>query len=224
MKERLVIAALAVLCFAAGFGARWWTEDDGPAVPPPSAVLGSEFTAGSGAPAKPAVKIPSRTSSSHGEPNRSRLAADVQRLRPQIDAYRARLEELDRDFDRQVLAILTSEQREKFAARQKRLAERRAKDEARDAADSGPLSDDQLSQLQQRPLWNVLWSVSVEARYERLDKELKFDAAQQARVKELYRERREKFIALVDTVPPPTITLSLLAPQARKIGGDPAKK
>ena len=222
MKQRLVIAVLAVLCFAAGFGARMWTEDDGPAVPPPPAAIGGEFTAGPPAVSKNEAK--NKKSSGHPEQNRNRLAADVQRLRPQIDSYRARIDEIDKEFDRQVVALLTPEQREKFDARQKRMAERRAKDEARDAAETGPLTDEQLFQLQQRPLWNVLWSVAIDARYDRLNKDLKFDDAQQARVKELYRQRREKFIALVDSVQPPTITLSQLAPQAQKIGGDPAKK
>jgi hypothetical protein len=120
--------------------------------------------------------------------------------------------------------LLTPEQREKFDARQKRLAERRAKDEAREAADTALLTDEQLFQLQQRPLWNVLWSVSLDARYERLHKDLKFDERQAAKVKELYRQRRDQFIALVDSVPPPTITLSQLAAQAATIGGDPTKK
>jgi len=148
----------------------------------------------------------------------------VQRLRPEIDAYRTRLEELDREFDRQLVALLTPEQREKFDARQKRIAERRAKDSAREAADVGPLTDEQLFQLQQRPLWNVLWSVSIESRFDRLNKDLKFDDAQQARVRELYRQRRDKFIALVDATTPPTITLSQLATQAQKIAKEPAKK
>lgn len=223
MKQRLVIAALAVLCFAAGFGARMWTEDDGPSVPPPPTALGTEFAAGAAAVAKVEAKNKKPTQN-HGEQNRHRLAADIQRLRPQIDSYRARQQALDDEFERAIVALLTPEQREKWDARQKRLADRRAKDEAREAAETGLLSDEQLFRLQQQPLWNVLWSVSLEARYERLNKDLKFDEQQAAKVKELYRQRRDKFIELVDSVPPPTITLSQLARQAAKIGGDPAKK
>ncbi|MBI5767491.1 MAG: hypothetical protein HZA93_06825 [Verrucomicrobia bacterium] len=223
MNQRLAIALIAASCFGAGFAARWWTENDGPAVPPPPAVLGSEF-ASTAAAGKAEPKSKNRGSSSHPEPNRHRLAAEIQRLRPQIDAYRARIDELDREFDRALVALLSPEQREKFDARLKRIAERRAKDEAREAAENALLTDEQLFQLQQRPLWNVLWSVSIDSRYERLNKDLKFTEEQTRKVKELYRQRREKFIALVDTVPPPTITLSTLAAQAQKIGGDPAKK
>jgi len=43
-------------------------------------------------------------------------------------------------------------------------------------------------------------------------------------VRELYRQRRDKFIALVDATTPPTITLSQLATQAQKIAKEPAKK
>lgn len=224
MKQRLVIALLAALSFGAGFAARMWTEDDGPAVPPPPAALGSEFATAPGAPAPAAAKNVRRPSSGKDQHDRDHLAAQIQRLRPQIDAYRARINELDGEFDRQLVALLTPEQREKFDVRQKRIAERRAKDEARDAADTGLLTDEQLFQLQQRPLWNVLWSVCVSARFDRLNKDLKFSEAQQPKVRDLYLQRREKFIALLDSVPPPTITLSQLATQSQKIGGNPAKK
>ena len=227
MKQRLVIALLAALCFGAGFAARMWTEDDGPAVPPPPTAVGGEFTP-SASPTTPAAGSAKRKSSAVAartdQPNRAKLLADIDRLRPQIDSYRTRLDEIDAEFERSVALLLTPEQRERFEARQKRNAEHRAKGEARAVAETGPLTDEQVAQLQQRPLWNVLWSVSINARFDRLNKDIKFDEAQIPQVRELYRVRREKFLALVDTTPPPSITLSELATQAKKIGSEPAKK
>ena len=227
MKQRLVIALLAALCFGAGFVARMWTDGDGPAVPPPPTSLGGEFTSSTAAIAPAtgsASRKPSSTAARTDQLNRAKLLADIDRLRPQINSYRARLDEIDAEFERGVALLLTSEQRERFEARQKRNAEHRAKGEARAVADTGPLSDEQVAQLQQRPLWNVLWSISINARFDRLHKDVKFDEAQIPHVRELYRARREKFLALVDTTPPPSITLSELATQAKKIGGEPAKK
>lgn len=51
---------------------------------------------------------------------------------------------------------------------------------------------------------------------------LKLDDAQRDKVKDLLRVRREKFIELVDSVPPPSLMLSRLAPVAQRLG-EPAK-
>ena len=223
MKQRLVIALLAALCFGAGFAARMWTDDDLPAVPPPPVAAGGEFATVT--PAKNDTKKKSgHPSGRSSSANRNRLAGDIQRLRPQIDTYLARREELDKEFERDLVSLLTPEQREKFAARQKRVAERNAKDAAREAAETGLLTDEQIFQLQQRPMGNLLWSLSINSRYDFLNKDLKFDSEQEPKVRELYRQRRDKFIALLDTVTPPSVTLSQLATQVQKIGGDPAKK
>ena len=222
--QRLLIAALTVLVFGAGFLTRVWTEHARP-VPPPPVALGSEFNRNP-APLAADPKALPRPPGREREPaiNRAALIADIEKARPQIEAYRKRLDALDAEFDRELGAILTAEQREKYAARQKRYAERRTSREAREAADSVPLSDEQILRLQQIPLFNVLWSVSVSSRFERLNRDLKLDEAQQRRARELLLARREKFLALVDSSPPPTVTLSLLATRAQKLGELPAAK
>lgn len=213
--QRLVIAALTVLVFVAGFIARVWTERASP-VPPPPVALGSEFNR----PPPPRAadpKVSPRPAGREPAINRASLIADIEKARPQIEAYRQRLDALDAEFDRGLMAILTPEQREKYTARQKRYAERRTSREAREAADSSPLSDEQILRLQQIPLFNVLWSVTIASRLERLDRDLKLDPAQQGRAREMLLVRRDKFLALVDSAPPPTITLSLLAARAQKL-------
>ena len=217
MKQRLVIALLAALCFAAGFAARSWTEE-GPAVPPPPAALGSEFTRTAPAPAAAA-----RRGSTTQPLNRTKLVAEIEKNRSQIDAYKKRLDEIDAEFERDLAPLLTAEQREKFAAQQKRNAERRARGIAAVAADTAPLSDEQIFHLQYRPLYSVLGEVSLSMRFESLNHDLKLDDAQQARVRDLLHARRQKFLDIVDAVPPPSIIMSRLAPVVEKIATEPKK-
>ena len=220
MKQRLVIALLAVLCFGAGFAARTWTEE-GPSVPPPPPALGSEFTRSASAPAD--ARGARRGTS--GQPlDRAKLVAEIEHYRSEIAAYKKRLEEIDAEFDRDLAPMLTADQREHFATRQKRDAERRAKGEAAFAADTAPLSDERIFHLQQRPLYSMLGAVSLTMRFDSLTKDLKLDEAQQGKLRDLLRVRREKFIALVDSTPPPSIMLSRLAPVAQKLAAEPAKK
>jgi hypothetical protein len=58
---------------------------------------------------------------------------------------------------------------------------------------------------------------------ERMSMDLKLDDAQRAKVKDFLRVRREKFIELVDSVPPPSLLLSRLAPVAQRLGSPPPK-
>ena len=91
------------------------------------------------------------------------------------------------------------------------------------AADTAPLSDEQIFRLQQRPLLSVLGEVAPAMRFDALHRDLKLDDGQQPKVRELLRTRRERFLALVDSTPPPSILLSRLAPVARKLATEPKK-
>ncbi|PTY01220.1 hypothetical protein [Opitutus sp. ER46] len=218
MKQRVLIAVLTLLGFAAGFAARLLTES-GPNVPPPP-TPGTEFVrSGNGA---GQAENKERRSPTYSEKDRTRLLTDIQKIRPQIETYRVRIDQIGDEFERDVLAILDPEQRQKFEARLKKNAERRAKGE-KEAAETTTLSDEQIFRLQQEPLWNALWNVAINWRLERLTRDYKLDDQQQARVRVLLQQRREKFLELVDATPPPSIMLSRLAPQAEKLGAAPAK-
>lgn len=210
MNQRLLIALLTALGFAAGFGARMLTES-GPALPPPPAA-GSEFVQTGAA----ATDNRERRAPTYSDKERAKLVAEIQKLRPQIDAYRKRMDEISDEFDHDLLPVLTAEQRAKFFAMQKRSAAREAKGEKK-VAETITLSDEQIFQLQQRPLWHALWNVAINWRLEHLQHDFNFTPAQQRQVRDLLRKRREKFLELVDTSPPPSITLSQLAPQAEKL-------
>jgi hypothetical protein len=218
MSQRVAIPIVALLAFGAGYGAHVWIAHD-PALPPPPAP-GSEFARNHPAPG--ADPKQDAKPSNHGV-DRAKLISEIEKVRPQIESYRKRLEEIDGDFDRGFVALLNPGQRAKFDAQQKKDAERRAKNAAKAAADQSPLSDEQIASLQQRPLWNALFKIAVSWRLERATHDYDLSEAQQSDVRKLLESRRDKFIALVDSTPPPSITLSNLAPQAQKLA-EPAKK
>lgn len=219
MKPRLLITGLTVTVFGAGYAAGLWTERTRPVPPPPAPLMG-EFS-GKHAP----VPGKTSTSSSARSPlNRAQLAAEIERLRPQIDGYRQRLDALDAEFDRELIAHLTPEQAATYTAAQKRRAERSAKGAAQAAAKHDPLTDEEIDQLRQRSLYGVLWMIAPTMKQDSLIKDLKLTEAQQLKTRELLRDRREKFLAIVDSTPPPSIMLSRLAPAAQRLAPAPAKK
>jgi len=219
MKRALVISGLTAVVFAVGYIAGLRTERTRP-VPAPPATLMGEFT--SKATTVPSVAAAAKPSGTQAAParspqNRAQLVAEIERLRPQIDSYRQRLDQIDAEFDGQLAATLTPEQRTHYAAGQKRRAERMAKGLAEVATGVKPLTDDEIDQLRQRSLSGVLWMVAPTMKHDSLVKELKLDAEQQTKARELLKQRREKFLAIVDSTPPPSILLSRLAPAVQRL-------
>jgi hypothetical protein len=202
MKQSVLVALLTLLGFAAGFGARVWTER-ALAMPPPPRV-GGEFTAKDASDVKKPV-------------DRAELVTEIEKLRPQIAAYSTRITELDAEFDGSFVALLNPGQREQRVANQKKRAEKAAKDETRPSADLTALSDDQIDRLRQRPLYNVLRMISVKPKVEMLVNEYKLDAVQEARLHDALVARRDKFLDLLDSTTAPTVRLSALAPMVQKL-------
>jgi hypothetical protein len=220
VKQRLLIVLFTALVFGAGFAAHMWIQDDG-ALPPPPATPGGEFVH-----APPAPTANTKADNRHG-PDRAKMIADIAQLRPQIDAYRSRLDAIEAEFQRDFVPILDATQKEHYDAFSKKRADERAKKAAKEkvgkvAADAELLTDEQIDRLRQRPLWNALYSVAITWPFDRLNAEYKLDPAQQAKLRDLLRVRREKFLDLVDSTPPPSITLSELARQTQKLV-EPAK-
>ena len=228
MKERLLIIFFTALVFGAGFGAHMWIAND-ITVPPPPGSIGSEFAHGPGTPATTSAATDSKNPQSGARSereaplDRAKLMTEIQRYSSQIKAYQTRLDELDAEFDRGLLPLLADAQRVSYASLQKRAADHRARGEAAIAAETAPLSDQQIFRLQQRPLFGVLSSVSISMRFDQLKKELKLTSDQETKVRTLLVTRRNNFLALIDATPPPSITLSRLALHAEKIGAEPAK-
>jgi len=207
MTQRLIVALLTVAVFLAGYGARIWTEPRQP-VPPVPAALAQEFS-------RPAKGVDSK---SKRQLDRAKLVADIEKLRPQIFAYTARVEEIDAEFEREFVPLLNPEQREKHAQNKKKRAER----DAKKLADRAPLSDEDIQREKESPFSSIYWMVTVSHGLEWMTKEYSLDAAQQASTRSLLALRRNKYIALFDATPHPSIRLSRLAPLIERVA-PPAK-
>lgn len=205
---RVLVALLTVVVFLSGYGARVWTEPR-VTMPPPPAALAQEY------------RSTARSASAPNTPqvDRAKLVAEIEKLRPQIEAYTGQVEEINGEFDREFFQVLNAEQREKFTGNQKRWAERNAKS----LSERAPLSDEDIVRIRERPLTDIYWMVTVTPRLERLTKEYNLDATQQTNVRALLTLRRNKFIALFDATPHPSIRLSKLAPLIERVSPPPQK-
>lgn len=206
MKQRVLIACLTILVLGAGYLAGVWTERNSCKVPSPPRLLGELSPAKS----KNATKA-------QPAPDAAALAAEIAKLRPEIEAFRERLSEIDREMDRDIEAILRPDQAVVFRAIVKKYADLRAKEDA-DWNLPTPLSSEEIIRLQQKPLYHMLSIVVIPTRLEWNTRDLKLDDAQRDKLREILRARRDKFLALVDSSPPPSLTLSRLAPLAQRLG------
>jgi hypothetical protein len=209
MTSRVFITILTIVMFAAGYGARIWNERSRCPVPPPPPLLGEISTSSS------AAKI--KTTSPERPPNAAKIAAEIERLRPAIEAFRKGIEEMDADMDRQLIALLKPEQMDLWDKMLKRRIEYTQKEEAGIVGDS-LLTSEQIAGMQQRPLYKLLAVVVVPQRLEWLANDLNFDEDQKKKGWEILQQRREKFLALIDSSPPPSLRLSRLAPLAQRLG------
>ncbi len=202
MRDRVLAALLTLAVFAAGFGSGLWAERHRPLPRPPGAFMG-EFGA------KPGGQAPMPV-------NRAELVEQIDKLRPAMDGFKAHVNDIYAQFDRDMEGILTPEQKAVYDKKYKGHHGFSPPTEA-ELADK-PLSDDQIEQLMQRPLRTLAFFVIVPMTLERMSNDMKLDEPQRDKVKDLLRVRREKFIELVDSSPPLSMTLSRLAPFAQRLG------
>lgn len=203
MTQRVFVAVLTVLVFLAGYCARLWTEPRQP-MPAAPADLAKEYAG---------VVKPAGGKKAEQQLDRAKLVAEIHKLRPQIEAYSARVDEINAEFDREFVLLLTPEQREKFVANRKKWAER----DAKRLADRAPLSDEDIQRAKERPLTWIYWQVTLTPMLESLTKDYKLDATQQTGARALLALRRNKFLALFDSTPHPNIRLSRLAPLIERV-------
>ena len=204
MKQFLLVAVMTIVGFVAGFGGRVWQERHGPLPPPPGAFL-SEF----GAP-RP----------EHHPINRAELVATIAKMKPQIEEFTSRMKVIDDEFYKNLNSLLTPEQKAAAAEWEKKHNEA---SHAHPADASKPLSDDQIAHLTQRPFHSLVSVVLIPLRLEELNHEYHFTESQEEVAKGLLKTRRDEFLALVDTVPPPSLALSKLAPEVARLAA-PAEK
>ena len=207
MRDRVLAALLTLAVFATGFLAGRWSERHRPFPPPPGQFMG-EF----GAKPQPSQKAAPPV-------NRAQLAEQIEKLRPQMDAFRERITGIYAEFDRDIEPILTPEQKEAYQKRFK--AHRGSGPPPEIGANDKPLSDDEIGDLLQRPFRTLAYFIVIPLTLERMTTDLKLDDAQREKVKDFLRVRREKVIELVDSAPPPSLLLSRLAPVAQRLGSPP---
>jgi Spy/CpxP family protein refolding chaperone len=207
MRDRALAALLTLAVFAAGFGAGLWAERHRPLPPPPAAFMG-EYGARRGPGARMETPV-----------NRAQLREQIDAIRPQMEAFKARILEIYGQFDRDMETVLTPEQKEVYESR---FRSQRTFGTSREMAGDKPLSDDQIEMLLQRPFRTLSYFVVVPMTLERMTTELKLDEAQREKVRDFLRVRREKFIELVDSSPPLSLMLSRLAPIAQRLS-EPVK-
>lgn len=206
MKQRVLIAILTVFVLGAGYFAGVWTERNSCKVPRPPQLLG-ELSTGKQAQAasKPATA-----------PDAAHVAAEIERLRPEIEKFRARMLEIDREMDAEIFGILNPQQRETFQAIVTKYAKLREKE---DAALRGPepLTSQEIVELQQKPLYKMMAIVVVPMRLEWNTRDLNLDPEQQEQLRGILEKRRTKFLELVDSSPPPSLKLSQLVSAAQRL-------
>ncbi len=206
MRDRVLTVLLTAVVFAIGFGAGIWAERHRPFPRPPGAFMG-EYGNRWGPRASQPV-------------NRAELSAQIDAIRPQMEAFRSRISEIYAEFDHDLAAVLLPEQEAEYEKRFR--SQRGLLGPGGPSADDKPLSDEQIDQLLQRPFRTLAHFVVVPMTLDRMAAELKLDEAQRGKVKDLLRVRREKFIELVDSSPPLSLMLSRLAPIAQRLA-EPAK-
>jgi len=204
MRDRLLAILLTLAVFAVGFGAGMWGERHRPLPPPPAAFMG-EFGAKRGLREHRTTPV-----------NRAELTEEINAIRPQMEAFRARMAEIYGEFDRDIESVLTPDQKGVYEKKFRSLRTFGPPPEI--AAGEKPLSDEQIDALLQRPFRTLAYCVVVPMTLDRLATELKLEDAQRAKVRDFLRVRREKFIELVDGAPPLSLELSRLAPIAQRLG------
>jgi hypothetical protein len=207
MTQRVFVALLTVVVFLAGYAARVWTEPR-QSVPPAPAALAKEYARS---------ETPNSDKKNDRQLDRAKLLTEIQKLRPQIEAYSAQVDEIYAEFDREFTLLLQPAQREKFVLNQKKRAER----DAKRMADRSPLSDEEIQRAKDRPLTSIYWNIVVTPHLEWMTKEYSLDPTQQTNVRALLALRRNKFMALIDSTPHPSIRLSRLAPLIERVGAPP---
>lgn len=113
--------------------------------------------------------------------------------------FRAKMADIDAEFDRNFTAILNPEQRQHradlIAASQKKHAQKVLN--VPGSNNMAPLSDDEILSLQRQPLYVVLQWVTVTAKLDTMVDDYKLDADQQAKARKLVEDRRTQFLALI---------------------------
>jgi hypothetical protein len=216
MNQRVVIPLLVAASFGVGFGARVVTERDTTLpLPPP---VGSEF-ARAGCVIGADTKTDAKPANSRVI-DRATLIADIERNWAQIETYQKRMAAIETDFDRDLIPILDQEQLRHKEELKKGKADSYAakmKTQSRDERARALMTDAEIESTQQFYLLRALDTVAITPRLNYLNRVYKLTAEQQAAAHVILEARREKFLRLIDEIPPPSIRLVALASRMQQL-------
>ena len=237
MRTPLALVLLTSAGFGVGLGAGYWMSRSCKPMPPPTSVF-SEF--------RGITRAGPSLANSRPELWRE-INAELEKLRPEIDAFRKKLEVIDGEFNAQFEAILTPEQRQKLADVQRRKEPGReaskgqeaGKEAAKEPAKAAkpamapatePAKSGAPAPRNERSVRMIYESdglvsslVFVPFTTERFTQQLGLDATQQARLREFLLVRRTKFLKLADATPPPSMQLWRIAEVVRKAEAEQKK-
>jgi hypothetical protein len=225
MRTPVALVLLTTTGFGVGLGTGYWMNRNCKLAPPPPSSVLSEF--------RNITRAGTALALSTARPELwAEINAELEKLRPEMDAFRGKLEEMDGEFRTQFEAFLSPEQRKKLAEiqpprreanRDSAKAKESAKEPAKDAnppAPGAPAAPATPKPSRVRLGFESEWLVSqlvfVPCALERYTYDLALDATQQARLRELLLERRKRFIELADATPPPSMQLLRIADIIRR--------
>lgn len=185
MKDTLRIGGLTLAIFLAGLAAGVWTQILRPLPPPPMPPMGEIGPPPGPSGVKP-VEFPLTPE------NAAELEARMAKLRPQIEAFERELQNLETRFRERFEAILTPGQKATVT-------------KIRPPSFLPPPSRAPDRML--GPLGGIAFFTIITPAFEHFSKELKLSVEQQNQLKELLLQRRDEFLHLVDTTPPPSLQL-----------------
>ncbi|PAW78435.1 MAG: hypothetical protein B9S32_07885 [Verrucomicrobia bacterium Tous-C9LFEB] len=194
MKDTLRIFLLTLAVFAIGFGTGIWTQRRHHPMPPPPFGALEEFS-----PHRPPWGGREGKRFQMSEEKIAAIKAEMEKIRPEVEAFQTKLKAIDTDFRTKLEAMLTPEQRKLLPT----LPEpgQRGFGHGPEGRGPGPFAG---------PLEGLAIFTIIKPALDHMSEELKLTAAQQVTLKTLLLERRQKFLDLVDAVPPPSLKLGRL--------------
>lgn len=206
MRQFLLVALITIIGFAAGSAAGIYFERHQP-LPPAPGLVGAEL----GGHRPPPVGY-------GGKPfNRSRLKSELARLAPQMEEYKRKVDAIDTEFEASLATVVTPEQMQSHNEALRRRSQRNRADAVQPEA----LTNDQITLGLQWSSYQVLRTFVIEFRLHDLASEMKLTDDELPRVAQLLRHRREEMIALVDSVPSPSVQMVVLAPFVQHLAPSP---
>jgi hypothetical protein len=200
MNKGVVIALTTLIGFSAGTFAASWMHNHQPVPAPPTGLMGEvrDMPLNTALPDDPNTPPPS------GQPLQEEA---LRQMKAEIDAFKKKVDPIKTEFRTQLEALLTPVQRERLKAMTERPPQPAGTPAPKESSkDRGYRMYDGLD--------STITLVVIPFTLARITEELGLTPAQRDAVHKLLIQRRERFIALVDSTPPPSFNLSKIAPQA----------